>query len=119
MCIVSSAFMSVVSSKAPSILILVDQNVFIHRALWGSWVVTKVAIQIGNDFPDQHALVEPQPCDETSLKGNINLCLRETRLFMLQPRPSCFVCTNALFPLPFVTECQRKIVQERFYLEAV
>src|SRR5260370_25482663 len=55
------------------ILILVDQNMIIHRALWGGGVVAKVAIQFGDDLPDQHTLMELQPRDETQLEGHIHL----------------------------------------------
>jgi hypothetical protein len=53
------------------------------------------------------------------LEVRIRLCLRKSRLFVLQSGPSRFVGQNELFPAQLLSEAGRKIIQKGLHLEAI
>jgi hypothetical protein len=63
--------------------------------------------------------MKPQPRHKHILKRRVGRSLRETRLFMLQARPGRFVGADAPLPFPFFSEAGRKVIKERFHLEAI
>ena len=69
--------------RAVQILVFVNQNMVIKAPLRRCRVVTKILVELGYDFTDQHAAMKPEPIDQNAFEAPILGVGSVARLYVL------------------------------------